>query len=744
MSLGPGPQSGGRRARDDAGQGATRRGDGRARLLAALVSAFGLATSVLLGAPAVAPSSVPAVVAASSDTFVTGDTTYVVDPAAGAVHVSIAMTFKDTKADSTTVRYYYTGYRLGIQKEATGVTVTSGGTTLKSSVKPATDATSGAAYQILDITFAKRVYHDQSVSFTISYDLLDGGPRSTGLVRVGEAIAAFYAWSYGADRASVTIQLPAGFVASTQGSALTTKRNSDSSTTLAASNISDRASWFAWITAQRPSALKTVDLHVSIDGRSEPIQVQAFPDDQVWLDAVEARLTSGLPTLGRLIGLPWPVSGTLVVSEAYAPLLGGYAGLYRQAEQPGQSDTINITEDPDPLVIVHEASHAWFNGDLFTGRWINEGLADEYASRALAELGQSGYDPEQVSPTDSVAFPLESWPAPGRIDDPKTMAAERYGYNASWTVIRSLVTEIGVSRMQAVFEAARARTIPYVGRPTAESFSRNGAAPDWHVFLDLLEQVGGSHAAEGLFRTWIVGQADQADLTAHSQAIGEYAALVQQGAGWLPGLVVRQPMAAWDFPAAEAAMQAASDVLARRDQVVTLARSLGLKPDDALRAAYESATSSLSEAQALADQELATLEDIAKARTTVNAQRDILTTVGMIGAEPGQQLAAADADFEAGHLADARKAAANALRLLGEAPAVGRQRLLQAAAGLVVLLLLAGIAAIVLQRRRGRRRAAPSGAATLARDPSTRSSGDAGEQWHGPGPGGIGSGPPGP
>ena len=90
------------------------------------------------------------------------------------------------------------------------------------------------------------------------------------------------------------------------------------------------------------------------------------------------RLERGLPELDGLIGLPWPVTSSLLVTEVHTPLLEGYAGIYHP-----DSAGIEISEDLDDLTILHEASHAWFNGELFDGRWINEGLADTYATKAL-------------------------------------------------------------------------------------------------------------------------------------------------------------------------------------------------------------------------------------------------------------------------------------------------------------------------------------------------------------------------
>jgi hypothetical protein len=677
----------------------------------------------MLVAPGPLPvaSPIAPVARAATDTRVTGSTTYALDPSAGAVHGTVELRLENTKPDTSVRRYYFTGYRVGIQKEAQDVTVTSGGHALKAKVSPVTDAQSGAAYLAVDVTFASRVYHDKSTAFRVRYDLIDSGPRSGGTIRVDPAIAAFYAWSYGPDGASVRVVVPEGFSPTAHGEALDRSAGADGSIVLAAKAVDDPAAWTAWITAERPTALTHRQLSVAINGSAEAIRVNAFPDDPAWLNAVSGRLEQALPILGGLVGLPWPVDGPLQVTEAYTPLLGGYAGFYDRSGGPGEADLIDVTEDPDPLVVVHEASHAWFNEDLLSGRWISEGLADEYASLALADLDQTGFDPESVSSADPVAFPLDRWPSPGRVNDAVSSAAERYGYNAAWTVIRSLVSEIGVARMRAVLAAAAARTIPYRGRPAPEARLRPGV-PDWRTFLDLLEQVGGSSRAESLFRTWVVGPDELPLLDAHVAAVRAYGHLLADGRGWLPGLGVRGPLAAWDFPQATAAIADAERLLAERREVEAVARGLGLRPKSALQDAYESATGPLAAAHALAAEQLTALRAIGAARAEVDAARDPFHAVGLMGSQPEAKVQAATDAFEHDRLADARADAAAARSLVAAAPEIGRQRLLTGGGALLALLLLAGMLGLILRARRRRRRRRMA-TATLAAAPRPSGSG---------------------
>ena len=306
---------------------------GRLRGAPVLVAAI---LAVVFGMGLSGPLAPIAAAAVAPDALVTGAATYTVDPAGHAVHVAVDMTVEDVKPDTSSTIYYLTGYRLAIQPEASGVRVTHGTTTLA-------DKTSVAdGYIALEVTFPARLFRGHTQAFRVQYDLPDGGPRTSGRVRVAPGVAAFYAWSYGADRASVHVILPGDCEPATQGDPLVVTRQGGL-VQLAADSIRDRATWLASITATCPDQLTTLAAKVQVDGTTATVEVHGFPDDPTWATTVTDRLTRGLPILTQLVGLGWPVVGPLDVTEAYTPSLAGYAGFYEPPRASGDLARIEIS-----------------------------------------------------------------------------------------------------------------------------------------------------------------------------------------------------------------------------------------------------------------------------------------------------------------------------------------------------------------------------------------------------------------
>ena len=669
----------------------------------------GLALALLLGLGlAISPATArPA--AAADPLRVSAAATYTLDPGAGRVHVAIKYAVTDLKPNSAQFVYFYTGYRFAIQREARSIRASDGGGSLS------IDTVNHPNYIELTVDFRKDIYYEDTAKFTVRYDLVGGAPRSDSTIRIGKAFSTWGVWAWGdSGLGSVVVNLPRGFGSSVDGSPMS-KTSSGGKETLRAEPDKPEE-FFAILSAENPLAY-TKD-RLSLEGGVE-IVVMAWPEDKKWDDAVGGALRTALPDLQRLIGLDWPVTHDLNVRERYTPALEGYAGVFFTDTQ-----RIDVSEDLDPVTIVHEASHAWFNDSMFVERWIYEGLAQEYAWRVQHDVGgEDGGLPREPDPKDPGRVLLSRWTFPEVIRDQKTDDEERYGYQASFWLIHQLVESAGVDVMRSAFASADAHTTAYPGAGAPEAVTPKN---NWKRLLDLAEPLASADSAdvEAAFRRLVLPPADGADLSDRTTARREYRKLLGAGDGWLPGWYVRKPMGEWEFPLAQNRINEATAVLALRDQVDAAAATLALQPDEApLKTEYEGASTGLDDATTLADDELAALAAISDAKAKVATEPDLVSKIGLIGATPQASYDAARSAFERGDIAGAKRSAVEASAAVSGAVALGQQRLAIAIAAAIGLLVL--IAVLLLVRRRRARCASPLVAeavamgtsATLAADP---------------------------
>ncbi|MFL5725225.1 MAG: hypothetical protein ACJ77F_02710 [Chloroflexota bacterium] len=617
--------------------------------------------------------------------------TYTLDSEKSVVHVSVSVTAENTKPNlvrqtptgTLTTRYFFESASIAVQPEATSVGASAAKTQLTTALAP------DEGFAHLRIDFPKDLYFGESIAFTVGWDLPGGAARSESDIRVGSAFATFPAWAFG-DRGDVEILVPNGYDVETSGSP-TQESAAGGVTTISATGIDDTAEWYALVVADRHDALTQDRLDLA-DG--EHLVIRAWPEDDEWRTRVSGLLDVGLPALVAKLGLAWPVEGDIEVVEVHTPLLEGYGGVFLTDEH-----RIEISEDLDELTIVHEASHAWFNADLFVGRWIDEGLADEYASRVLDDVSNGGLRPESVARTDSGAVGLNDWAHPGRIADAETEARETYGYNAAWTAMRAIVAATGEEAMRDVLAAGRKRETAYVGAEPVETLP---TAADWRRFLDLLEERGHAAGVEPIFRRWVVNADEAALLDDRSAARAAYAELLEEGDGWRPAWAVREPLGRWAFPTAKAAIDAAERVLETRDAIDAAAAKLDVEPPASLRTAYEGERSDIASVQALADRQLAMTAGLAEARSRVAADRPPLTILGLLGSDPDRELATAGSAFSEGDLEAADADLAEIDEAFDAAVERGRERM--AAGGIAGAGLVAIGGAAFFAARRGRRR----------------------------------------
>ncbi len=639
-----------------------------------------------------APTAVGTVNAADDFLRLGADATYRVDPGDRLVRVRIDFDATNLRPNAvsrsslgtTTTRYYFDRIVFAVPAEARSLQATSAGGALTTSVR-ARDR-----YREVTVRFPNLFYR-ASRAIRVEFTLPGGKPRSTSDIRVGSAFTTFTAWAWGdAGRSTVRIILPTGFDDAGYGEDIVQRTRPDQ-VEMSTGTIRRPDEWYRVVVADRPTAL--TDLRIEPGGRG--VVVKAWPEDTVWRDRVADVLDEGLPALEELVGLPWPVSGDLSVSEVHAPLLHGYAGFY-----DASTDEIAMSEDLDDHTILHEASHAWFNGDLIDDRWIDEGLAEYYADRVRQTLGLSNeFAPTVIEPTDAGAFPLNDWPDPARIDSAESDQKERFGYGAGYTVIRRIAEDIGDDGMKAVLAAANSGENPYAGDAGAE---KTGADPDWRRFLDLVEEVGDTDTADDLFGRWVVTAEERGTLRTREDARDAYAALDAAGAEWAVPRGIRAYMSLWRFPDATKLIDEAEPVLARRDDLAAATADLQLASPSDLERPFEEALASddLGEVKATLEDRIETAGAIAQARDALAAERTPLVALGLAGATPDAGYEAARAAFESGDVAAATTASAATMSLLTGAESVGTTRAVVIGAVVVGLLLLLAVLIVVRRRRR--------------------------------------------
>ena len=664
-------------------------------------------TRVLLVLALAVPTLPMAAPAARADggLDIAAKTIYTVDAESGRLHVSIEYTVTNTTPSTTSggviTRYYYDRYGLVIPDESEDLRATNqfGSLRVSDEILELEDGSEGRVATI----HMGSIFYRQSRSFTFSFAIPGGEPRSESGARVNPAYTAFWVTAFGdPDMSEVEIRLPADFEVTTYGD-FVERTDTEDEIVLAEDDIADPYEWGVFISGRRDDSLGST----VVDLGELDVEVRAWPGDHHWADRVEDVVRTGLPQLQQLVGLEYHVD-SLVFLETLDPSLVGYAGWYLVGE-----DRIEMGEHLDDHIILHEMAHLWFNQDLFIDRWINEGLADTFAAQAVIAIdGESdtAYTRALIPvPSLSVAVPLNDWDVPrsSSAGNDEIQRREEYGYNASYFVVLELYEEIGADGLGLVFVTAVADEIAYQGPGEPETVNPTDS---WRRFLDILEEIAGSERAEELFRKYVVADRDMARLDHRAEARAAYRAHLAEAGEWAPPWALREPMSEWEFDRALTALEAAGAVIDMRESLEALAVELGLDSPDSLETAYESSMdgAQFDEAAALGAAQLEALQHVAEVRAAVDEPRGFFTRIGLMGQDPEVEWTEAADLYEMDDLEGAHTEAQQALDLLADAERVGQQRVMWAGAGAAGFLLVTTGGTWMLIRRRRRRRS-PAG-----------------------------------
>ena len=620
--------------------------------------------------------------------------TYTPEIDRGTVHFASELTLTNLTPNQESggqiTHFYYDSLTLYVPEDVESLSITSGGRRLSHTLD-APESSDDEGLLLARIALGRRLLFQERMTLLIEYDVAGHGPRSESAFRVNPAYFSFPIIGWGdPGRVTVNLVVPHTFEVILEGSDIGEGVTADGVTTYTASDIQDVENFFIFARGWDDSALTKTELEVT----GVPIVVRSWPGDDVWADQVIQSVEQGLPVLRELIGLDWTSERPLLMTESLEVNLAGYGGWYK-----GSESLIEIGEWVDPQLVLHELSHVWFNGALFEERWINEGLAEEFSTRAVVAAGLADEaDLRSTAPPGGhrLIAGVNDWVTPDVVDElineDDLDSYERTGYETSFWVIQEIASEIGVDAFGEVLEAAADDRIAYVGEPEPELVP---GPDDWRRFLDLLEEVGRSDTAGGLFAELVTTE----DLGARTEARAEYHRLLERAGGWQMPYLVRGEMSEWDFDDAIARMTEVDDLLGRRFRIEQGLETLGLAPSGSLEAAFESASTSLDDGSDLADDLLEATEEVLAVKSAVEDERGFVADIGLIGDDVDAEFRDVVGALEVEDFDGVNAEAAQVIALLDRASEVGIVRL-GVAAGL--LMLIAG--AVWLLHRRQRRR----------------------------------------
>lgn len=541
-----------------------------------LVVATLAGAALVLGAPA-APT------AAADGTPVTTHSRYVVDPDAGVVRGSMAVTVTRPLAGADPAGMGTNDalrtLTVPIPAEATEVQARVAGTPMTVSTAAAAangPAAEASTTQATTIGLPTPLQPGDSVTVDVTFDLVAAPPRSTGSTRVAAKAATFAVFTGGNEgQTSVEVVVPEGWSA-TATSDVFREETVDGGQVLQATTNTDPTGIVAVISLHDAEGAATL---VTVGGAA--FALREWPGDTAWVTAMSEALTLGLPTLQDTLGAVWPGAGTTTIREVATISAIGVDGWYDP-----QGRQLFVGESLDPAVIYHQLAHVWISSETYTDPWLREGIAEYAARRTVHQVGVAAAPPVTVSRDALDAIPLNSWEGASASGG---TATDAYAYPAARQVVEELLSGLDPDTVTDVLWAANRGESAYAPPWTPLPSPPEGT--DWRRFLDLVEIRGGQVQAPYVYAQWVLSSDERPLLTARAAARSRYAELDATDGTWLPPRAVRTAMTAWSFEEAETAMSAAGPAAAATAEVERAATRAGVVVPTGVQALYENAAS---------------------------------------------------------------------------------------------------------------------------------------------------------
>ncbi|WP_436794252.1 hypothetical protein [Actinospongicola halichondriae] len=650
-------------------------------IVLAVVAMMAVAPAAASPAAPAPPTSV-SVPAQVDSLVVDAVTTYRLEPEAAVVRVTVEATLTNTAPSRRRGNYIETPYFDSFGVAAIGPVAAAGATRDGRALTTSVEQADGGDVEFVVVDLSPNLVYGSPQHIVVRYDIPAQRSRSEFATRINDAFASWYVvGTGGSGQIDVIVDVPERFeVDFTQFVAHQT--SVDGGRAIHRFEDLDETESFFAASARDDAAL--VKRPTSVD--DDDFEIHAWPGDEEWADFAVDAVDRGVPVLAARTGIDLAGQREITIAETATPYLYGYAGWYLPLE-----NRIEIGDELDLQVMLHELSHLWFNGDLFSDRWINEGLADVVSNDIVRSFGEEPHEVEPIDPDAPGAQPLNDWENPGADDDAE--AIENYGYSTSYAVMQAIFEEIGADGLKSLVMHADADLLAYLGDPDPEE---SFGVSDWRYLYDVAEHVVGSEELAGLFDDHVLTDDDRAEVVERAAALERYTALEEAGDGWSPPLEVRRRMGSWDFTRAADSFDDAQAALEARAALDDVLAPSAIDIPSALEDAYESA-SDLDDALELTAAVDAVAPKVLEADAAVD-DAGPLEVIGLIGSSAGADRDAALAAFDAGDVDEAERLADATISTTDGATIAGALRSLAA--------LVATALVVALVRRIRRRRSA--------------------------------------
>lgn len=552
----------------------------------------------------------------------------------------------------------------------TDLSITTTGTQLSSTQEPLDDD-----FDVVTAVLPTQLRSGESRSFDVSYTLPRGELRSNSAFFSNPAYHGFPLWSSSdPGTGSLVLRVPVDAEVAELSETIAPRAVVDGFNTWEPLEFGVPTDFFTYVNVVREDRLEERNFAVS----GQDIVVQSWPGDTEWADFAQEAIEQGIPTLEEHIGTPIPDQDTLEVTASLAPFLFGFAGWYDPTET-----SIEIGNELDRGVMLHELSHAWFNHDLFVDRWVIEGLAEEVSFQVDRELdGRSRELPTRPRSTDAGAAPLNDWSTPfDNFANADLRERELYGYNASWFAVRELADIVGDVGLRQIILAADTEAPAYRGA------TRSLLLNDWRRLLDLASVVTDAEGEAALNQLWldlVVNDAEAPVLAERSEAREAYRRFQNRPLEWLVPAEIDQAMADWRFEDALELLGEANRVLDLQRRVIDQAGLAGLQAAEAGRVAYERPDPDFDGAVAVLVEQEAAIESVLQVRQLVAQPLTREERVGLGDFDLGSIAELAEEAYALNRFDDVVLIGERLQETRTEAQGVGRSRILWSRLGLGV------------------------------------------------------------